>query len=81
MIECISRKFYKAVNKKCLYFGQFVLDTEADAANLPESAPGSYAVVADGSKRYMVNASGVWVECSGSSGGSGVYPFCEGVQF
>lgn len=77
MIECVSRKYCKTVNRKRLYIERLVMDTEADFSKLPEAAPGSYAVVADGSKRYMVNASGNWVEYAGTGG----YPFCEEVEF
>ena len=41
---------------------KFILDTEADLADLPESSPGSLAVVAEGGKAFIVNASGAWVE-------------------
>lgn len=38
-----------------------VLDSDADLASLTGTyAPGSTAVVADGGKTYMVNASGIW---------------------
>lgn len=40
---------------------KFILDSEADLADLPESCPGSMAVVAEGGKTFMVNASGAWV--------------------
>ena len=45
------------------YIYQYILDSEADAANLPKAAPGSMAIVAkkDG-PMYMVNASGEWEE-------------------
>lgn len=58
-IVCVSSKrnlTLKAVKKK------FVLDSEADFADLPKCCTGSLAVVADGSIGYMVNASGKWVE-------------------
>ncbi len=46
-----------------LYRNEFILDSAADVASLPKSAPGSVAVVAakDGAV-YMVNASGQWKE-------------------
>ena len=68
MIECVSRKYRKMDGDKSLYIENFVMDTEADFDSLPKSAPDSYAVVADGSKKYMVNASGQWVEYSGGTG-------------
>lgn len=41
----------------------FVMDSAADAANLPESPTGSLAIVADkGGPIWMVNASGEWKE-------------------
>ena len=45
------------------YKKEFILDSAEDAANLPESCPGSTAIVAgkDGAI-YMVNASGSWEE-------------------
>lgn len=45
------------------YRREFILDSADDVANLPESCPGSTAIVAakDGSM-YMVNASGSWEE-------------------
>lgn len=45
------------------YVREFVLDSADDVANLPESCPGSKAMVAqkDGAI-YMVNASGEWSE-------------------
>ena len=40
---------------------EFILDTEEDVQNLPEScAPGSAALVADGGAIYLLNASGEW---------------------
>lgn len=77
MIKLIFRKYSRTDRGKPLYIEKIVMDSEADFANLPEAAPGSYAVVADGSKRYMVNASGNWVEYAGTGG----YPFCEEVEF
>lgn len=77
MIKCVSQKYYPMSNKKPLYIKQLIMDSEADFSKLPEAAPGSYAVIADGSKKYMVNASGNWVEYAGTGG----YPFCEEVEF
>lgn len=54
------------VNKEwCPYVGdfrcEFVMDSEADAANLPKCCAGSVAIVANAdSPAYMVNASGEW---------------------
>lgn len=41
---------------------KFILDTEADVANLPKCCPGSHALVVDGGIIYMVNASGEWTK-------------------
>lgn len=42
---------------------EFVMDSAADAANLPKCGPGSTAIVAaKGGGIYMVNASGEWEE-------------------
>ena len=41
---------------------KFILDTEDDLQALPASCPGSIAVVAEGGKAFIVNASGAWVE-------------------
>lgn len=42
---------------------EFILDSEADVADLPAAYPGSIAMVVDGSSKvYMVNASGEWKE-------------------
>ena len=45
------------------YRCEFILDSADDAANLPDSCPGSTAIVAakDG-PMFMVNASGSWEE-------------------
>lgn len=45
------------------YRREYIIDSAADLANLPECAPGSIAIVADaGGAMYMVNASGEWRE-------------------
>ena len=67
MIKLIFRKYSRTDRGRPIYIEKFVMDAEADFANLPKAAPGSYAVVADGSKQYMVNASGQWVEHSGGT--------------
>ena len=43
---------------------EFVCDTVADVANLPECIPGSTAVVVTG-EVYIVNAQGEWVVFGG----------------
>lgn len=49
----------------------FLLDAEADLASLPTAAPGSKALVADGSKAWQMGPSGEWVEIKNSGGGEG----------
>ena len=45
------------------YRCEFILDSAADAADLPECCAGSVALVADDSgAMYIVNASGEWKE-------------------
>lgn len=39
---------------------EFICDTVADVANLPKCCAGSTALVVEGGKIYMVNASGEW---------------------
>lgn len=58
-IKCISVKFNYALGRNVK---KFILDTEADVADLPPCQPSSLAVVAKGGKSFMVNASGEWVE-------------------
>lgn len=43
------------------YREQYILDTDADAASLPQCAPGSQALSPTGTI-FIVNASGQWVE-------------------
>jgi hypothetical protein len=56
----------KVTNKEwCAYNNdyrcEYVMDSADDAANLPQSCPGSTAMVADETASYyMVNASGEW---------------------
>lgn len=45
---------------------KYILDSEADVADLPAAPPGSTAVVAGG-PTYIVNASGAWVLHSASA--------------
>lgn len=49
------------VSETGLFRREFVMDSDADVANLPECGPGSVAIVAaNGGGVYMVNASGEW---------------------
>lgn len=50
----------KWANCLCDYQYEFVLDSDADVADLPECCPGSTALVRKGGKIYMVDASGEW---------------------
>ena len=57
----LTNKTYSAAASDFIH--NFVLDSAADSANLPDCAPGSTAMVADvGGPVYMVNASGEWKE-------------------
>ena len=51
------RKWANCLND---YQYAFVLDSDADVANLPKCATGSMALVRKGGKIYMVDASGEW---------------------
>lgn len=72
-IECISNKWNHALKAPVK---KFIMDTEADVADLPKCAPSSVAIVAEGGKAYNVNASGEWVAC-----GTANYSLAEGVSF
>lgn len=46
-----------------IWRNEIIMDSADDAANLPASAPGSVAIVADkDGPVFMVNASGEWKE-------------------
>ena len=49
------------------YYGEFILDTEADVPNLPDCCPGSSALVVATGNVYMVNASCKWVLFGGDA--------------
>lgn len=55
--------FTKGIKKR-----KFIMDSDADAANLPTCDPGSTAFSADGTATYVVNASGAWVKTTRASG-------------
>lgn len=60
----------KKINQEwcpCLdaYKQDFIVDTEADVATLPECCTGSSALVVESGVVYMVNASGVWAVLGG----------------
>lgn len=60
----------KKINREwCPHLGDyqkdFIVDTEADVANLPECCTGSSALVVESGAVYMVNASGEWAVFGG----------------
>ena len=58
-IKCISNKWNPAlgaVTKK------FIMDSEADVADLPKCAPSSVAIAAEGGAVYAANTAGRWVK-------------------
>lgn len=55
---------------------RFIMDTEADAANLPKCYTGSTAISVEGGVIYMVNASGKWVRV-----GTAAFSLAEEVMF
>ncbi len=60
----------KLVNKEwCVYLNayqcDYIVDTEADIATLPECCTGSSALVVESGAVYMVNASDVWAVYGG----------------
>lgn len=53
----------KQSNRTDYNLREYVLDTEADVANLPKTdAPGSTAFVIETSAVYMCNTEGEWIE-------------------
>ena len=61
---------YKMVNKdwcdtQLMTRVDFIMDTDADAKDLPESCTGSMALSVESGKMFMVNASGNWVVFGG----------------
>lgn len=61
-IKCINNA-YAACQPD--YKHEFICDSEADVANLPDCCTGSMAVVAATGEVYIVNASGNWVKFGG----------------
>lgn len=61
-IKCINNA-YAACQPD--YKREFICDSEADVANLPDCCTGSMAVVVDTGAVYMVNASGNWAKFGG----------------
>lgn len=46
---------------------EFLIESEADLANLPECVPGSRAYTADGSGKWMKDVDGTWADQVGIS--------------
>ena len=61
MVKMVSIKYCSAMDD-CQK--EFIVDTDADFANLPKSAPSSTALSPSG-KMKIVNASGEWVDFGG----------------
>lgn len=56
-IKLMNREWACCLND---YQYDYIVDTEADVANLPECCSGSSALVVESGAVYMVNASGNW---------------------
>ena len=54
----LIEKFYK--NGSCERAEQWLIDTDAEAKNLPKAPPGSYAVSAESGKKFYVKVNGEW---------------------
>lgn len=61
-IKRINREYCACLDD---YKQDFIVDTEADVATLPECCTGSSALVVESGAVYMVNASGVWAVFGG----------------
>lgn len=62
---------YETGSDEILVAKEFLCDTDADLANLPECAPGSSAVSIESGTVKAVNTEGAWVPFAGSSSGGG----------
>ena len=71
--KCISNKWNNALNSPVK---KFIMDSKDDVAVLPDCAPSSVAIVAEGGAVYTVNASGAWVP-----GGTATYSLAEEASF
>lgn len=61
-IKLVGKEWCPCVDSyKCDY----IVDTESDIANLPDSCTGSSALVVETANVYMVNASDQWVVFGG----------------
>ena len=56
-IKLMNREWVCHLND---YQHDYIVDTEADVANLPDCCSGSSALVVESGAVYMVNASGNW---------------------
>lgn len=56
--KLVKREYVCYLNK---YQCDYIVDTDADIADLPEGCTGSSALVVESGSVYMVNASGDWV--------------------
>lgn len=61
-IKLVNREWANCLND---YQCEYIVDTEADIANLPKCCTGSSALVVESGAIYMVNASGVWAVFGG----------------
>ncbi|MBO7252552.1 MAG: hypothetical protein J6V25_07985 [Oscillospiraceae bacterium] len=61
-IKLVNTEWAHCMNS---YQHDYVVDTEADIADLPECCTGSSALVVESGAIYMVNASGVWAVFGG----------------
>lgn len=61
-IKLVNREYSSCLNA---YQCDYIADTEADVADLPECCAGSSALVVESGAIYMVNASGDWAVYGG----------------
>ena len=57
-VKCVYKRWNPAL---CEQIRKYIIDDESDVSKLPKCPTGSVAIVADGGKAYVVNASGAWV--------------------
>ena len=57
-VKCVYKRWNPAL---CEQIRKYIIDSEADVSKLPKCPTGSVAMVAEGGKIYVVNASGAWV--------------------
>ena len=61
-IKRISNTWNEAMDEPVV---TYLMDTDNDLEQLPDSAPSSTAISAESGRVYIVNASGEWVEFGG----------------